>query len=160
MASIPNLNTLRTGRGGPRLRGGRRGGGGTSSLEDDGSTEQDNASKDRIIQQTDYDASSSRLSALELDYLTDPYAKAFLKPGEQIPRRYPIINRGTYVRSTAIDTLVLRFLQAEPGTRKQIISLGAGSDTRLLRLVGDHAGKVGVVYHELDFETNILLACR
>jgi [phosphatase 2A protein]-leucine-carboxy methyltransferase len=155
MASIPNLNTLRTGRGGPRLRGGRRGGGGTSSLEDDGSTEQDNASKDRIIQQTDYDASSSRLSALELDYLTDPYAKAFLKPGEQIPRRYPIINRGTYVRSTAIDTLVLRFLQAEPGTRKQIISLGAGSDTRLLRLVGDHAGKVGVVYHELDFETNV-----
>ena len=155
MASIPNLNTLRTGRVGPRLRGGRRGGRGASSFGDDTSTEQDNSSKDRIIQQTDYDASTSRLSALELGYLTDPYAKAFLKSGEQIPRRYPIINRGTYVRSTAIDTLVLRFLQAEPGTRKQIISLGAGSDTRLLRLVGDHAGKAGVVYHELDFETNV-----
>lgn len=155
MASIPNLNTLRTGRAGPRLRGGRRGGTGTSSLGEDGSSEPGNSSKDRIIQQTDYDASSSRLSALELGYLTDPYAKAFLKPGEQIPRRYPIINRGTYVRSTAIDALVLRFLQAEPGTRKQIISLGAGSDTRLLRLVGDHAGEAGVVYHELDFETNV-----
>jgi len=155
MASIPTLNTLRTGRGGPRLRGGRRGGGGISSFGDDASIEQDNSSKDRIIQQTDYDASTSRLSALELGYLEDPYAKAFLKPGEQIPRRYPIINRGTYVRSTAIDTLVLRFLQAEPGTRKQIISLGAGSDTRLLRLVGDHAGEAGVVYHELDFETNV-----
>lgn len=155
MASIPNLNTLRTGRGGPRLRGGRRGGRGISSFGDDASTEQDNSSKDRIIQQTDYDASTSRLSALELGYLVDPYAKAFLKPGEHIPRRYPIINRGTYVRSTAIDTLVLRFLKAEPGTRKQIISLGAGSDTRLLRLVGDHAGDAGVVYHELDFETNV-----
>lgn len=155
MASIPNLNTLRTGRGGPRLRGGKRGGRGTSSIGDDGSTEPDTSSKDRIIQQTDYDASSSRLSALELGYLTDPYAKAFLKPGEQIPRRYPIINRGTYVRSTAIDTLVLRFLQAEPATRKQIISLGAGSDTRLLRLVGDNVGASGVVYHELDFETNV-----
>lgn len=155
MASIPNLNTLRTGRGGLRLRGGRRGGRGISSFGDDASTEQDNSSKDRIIQQTDYDASTSRLSALELGYLVDPYAKAFLKPGEQIPRRYPIINRGTYVRSTAIDTLVLRFLQAEPGTRKQLISLGAGSDTRLLRLIGDHAGDAGVVYHELDFETNV-----
>jgi len=155
MASIPNLNTLRTGRGGPRLRGGRRGGRGSSACADDGSTEPDNAAKDRAIQQTDYDASSSRLSALELGYLTDPYAKAFLNPGEQIPRRYPIINRGTYVRSTAIDKLVLRFLQAEPQTRKQIISLGAGSDTRLLRLVGDHAGALGVVYHELDFESNV-----
>jgi [phosphatase 2A protein]-leucine-carboxy methyltransferase len=155
MASIPNLNTLRTARGGPRSRGGRRGGRGASSLGDDGSTEQDTFSKDRIIQQTDYDASSSRLSALELGYLTDPYAKVFLKPGEQIPRRYPIINRGTYVRSTAIDTLVLNFLRAEPGTRKQIISLGAGSDTRLLRLVGDNVGASGVVYHELDFETNV-----
>lgn len=155
MASIPNLNTLRTGRGGPRLRGGRRGGRGTSSFADDGSTEPDNASKDRIIQQTDYDASSSRLSALELGYLTDQYAKAFLKPGEQIARRYPIINRGTYVRSTAIDKLVLHFLQAEPASRKQIVSLGAGSDTRLLRLVGDHVGEGGIVYHELDFETNV-----
>jgi [phosphatase 2A protein]-leucine-carboxy methyltransferase len=155
MASIPNLNTLRTARGGPRLRGGRRGGRGTSSIDDDGTSELDTSSKDRVIQQTDYDASSSRLSALELGYLTDTYAKAFLKPGEQIPRRYPIINRGTYVRSTAIDTLVLRFLQTEPDTRKQIISLGAGSDTRLLRLVGDNAGASGVVYHELDFETNV-----
>jgi [phosphatase 2A protein]-leucine-carboxy methyltransferase len=153
--NIPNLNTLRTGRGGPRLRGSRRGGRGASSYADDGSTEPDTASKDRIIQQTDYDASSSRLSALELGYLTDPYARAFLKPGEQIPRRYPIINRGTYVRSTAIDKLVLRFLQAAPESRKQIISLGAGSDTRLLRLVGDHSGANGVVYHELDFESNV-----
>lgn len=155
MASIPNLNTLRTGRGGPRLRGSRRGGRGSPSTAGDGTDEDATSSKDRIIQQTDYDASSSRLSALELGYLSDPYAKAFLKPGEQIPRRYPIINRGTYVRSTAIDKLVLHFLQSEPGTRKQIISLGAGSDTRFLRLVGEHAGASGVVYHELDFETNI-----
>lgn len=156
MASIPNLNTLRTGRGGPRLRGSRRGGRGGLLTTADGTDENDSSSsKDRIIQQTDYDASSSRLSALELGYLTDPYAKAFLKSGEQIPRRYPIINRGTYVRSTAIDKLVLRFLQAEPEARKQIISLGAGSDTRFLRLVGEHAGAPGVVYHELDFETNI-----
>lgn len=155
MASIPNLNTLRTGRGGPRIRGSRRGGRGASSLGDDGSATSDQASKDRIIQQTDYDASSSRLSALELEYLSDPYAKEFLKPGEQIPRRYPIINRGTFVRSTAIDKLVLQFLQAEPSVRKQIVSLGAGSDTRFFRLIGDHIGASGVVYHELDFESNI-----
>lgn len=104
------------------------------------------------MQQTDGDASSSRLSAVALGYLDDAYAREFLQPGEQIPRRYPIINRGTYVRSTAIDQLVKRFLQAEPTGRRQIISLGAGSDTRCLRLCRN-AGDI--LYHELDFETNV-----
>ena len=152
-SSIPNLNTLRTGRRGTRLRGRRGGPGGPS--EDDGSIpsdEQAEQARDRIIQQTDGDASSSRMSAVTLGYLDDPYAKRLYQLSEEVPRRYPIINRGTYVRTKAIDRLVTRFLDANPNQRKQIISLGAGSDTRFFRLC---AGKHSVVYHELDFEENV-----
>jgi [phosphatase 2A protein]-leucine-carboxy methyltransferase len=153
MASIPNLNTLRTGRkGGPRLRGrgGRPGPAGNDVSEADLE-----AGRDRIIQQTDHDATSSRLSAVSLGYVQDPYARDFLKAGEEIPKRYPIINRGTYVRTTAIDLLVKRFIQSDPGQRKQIICLGAGSDTRFWRL-HDQDLKSPVDYHEIDFETNVV----
>lgn len=152
MASIPNLNTLRAGRGGPRLRG-RRGGHATSGHDALVSLE-DAQANDKIVQQTDHDASSSRLSAIELGYLKDEYAPEIAQPGEQPPRRYPIINRGTYVRTTAIDRLVSRFLHAETPGPKQIVSLGAGSDTRFFRLCGQH-GTGHVVYHELDFEHNV-----
>ncbi|USW56222.1 Putative methyltransferase Ppm1/Ppm2/Tcmp, S-adenosyl-L-methionine-dependent methyltransferase [Septoria linicola] len=153
MASIPNLNTLRTGRRGTRLRG-RRGGPGTSATDDGSITsdEQAEQARDKIIQQTDGDASSSRMSAVTLGYLDDPFARQLYQLGDELPRRYPIINRGTYVRTKAIDRLVTRFLEANPAQQKQIISLGAGSDTRFFRLC---AGKHNVVYHELDFEDNV-----
>ncbi|QIW96316.1 hypothetical protein AMS68_001834 [Peltaster fructicola] len=146
MSSIPNLNTLRRGRGGPRLRG-RRGGG----TEGHNAEPSEAGSLDKIIQRTDNDASSSRLSAVELGYLQDEYARNLTTPGEAAPRRYPLINRGTYVRTEALDRLVFHFLRST-STRRQVISLGAGSDTRYFRLLADFKD---VVYHELDFETNI-----
>ncbi|KAK8206624.1 carboxy methyl transferase for protein phosphatase 2A [Zalaria obscura] len=143
---IPNLNTLR---GRTRLRGGLRGRGrGGFGPEDPQSEEDQDAARDKIIQQTDNDASSSRMSAVALGYLDDEYARAFIQG--QIPRRYPIINRGTYVRTTAIDRLVDNFLCQEPSARKQIISLGAGSDTRFFR----RKDVKNVVYHEIDFPSN------
>jgi len=48
--------------------------------------------KDRVVQQTDQDASQSRLSAVEAGYLEDPFARLFVT-GE-VQRRYPLINRG------------------------------------------------------------------
>jgi [phosphatase 2A protein]-leucine-carboxy methyltransferase len=131
---------VRGGRG--RGRGGRFG-----SSSDSPST----ASKDRIVQQTDSDASLSRMSAVLLGYLEDPFAEHFAQ-GE-IPKRYPIINRGTYVRTTAIDELVNRFLETDKHKPKQIISLGAGSDTRYFRLVSKDQS-LKLIYHELDFATN------
>lgn len=59
--------------------------------------------QDRIVQQTDQDASVSRLSAVELGYLEDPFAELFVvNAGQQqqqgtgttTTRRFPIINRG------------------------------------------------------------------
>lgn len=92
------------------------------------------------------------MSAVSLGYLEDEYAKLFWLPGQEIPKRYPIINRGTYVRTKAIDRLVTSFLETHTNPRKQIVSLGAGSDTRFFRLC---AGKYKVRYHELDFEKNV-----
>ncbi|KAJ5879710.1 Leucine carboxyl methyltransferase eukaryotic [Penicillium solitum] len=111
--------------------------------------------KNRIVQGTDNDASVSRLSAVELGYLEDAYAAA-LTPVGAATRRLPIINRGTYARTTAIDQLVARFLgpsSAENTHKKQIISLGAGSDTRVFRLLSSRQTP-DFVYHELDFAVN------
>ena len=45
------------------------------------------------------------------------------------------------------------FLQAEPNVRKQVISLGAGSDTRYFRMCA-RQDPPDVLYHELDFVEN------
>jgi len=89
------------------------------------------------------------MSAVALGYLTNPYARTFTQG--QIAKRYPIINRGTYVRTTAIDHLVNTFLSTDPATKKQIISLGAGSDTRFFRLPETDPRPL---YHEIDFGSN------
>ena len=60
---------------------------------------------------------------------------------------------GTYVRTTGIDHIVDIFLSSAGEGRKQIISLGAGSDTRYFRLKQKRR-KLDLVYHEFDFEAN------
>ncbi|KAL9095381.1 MAG: hypothetical protein Q9165_002252 [Trypethelium subeluteriae] len=146
--NIPNLNTLKTGRGrGSGLRGRA-----LRLNQSDSDGEASKEAKDAVIQNTDQDAAQSRLSAVELGYLDDPFAKSFVQ-GPTV-RRYPIINRGTYVRTTAIDHLIQRFLSASPSSQKQIVSLGAGTDTRYFRLVRDNPSLRSIlVYHELDFPT-------
>lgn len=151
--SIPPLSTFRGERRGPRLRRGERSG---SKIHDAASGEDAGSQRDQVVQQTDHDASSSRMSAIALGYLDDPFTQAFLPPGEQVVKRYPIINRGTYVRTKAVDQLATRFLESKPETKKQIVSLGAGSDTRFFRFWANSIfGHAGVEYHELDFETNV-----
>jgi [phosphatase 2A protein]-leucine-carboxy methyltransferase len=60
---------------------------------------------------------------------------------------------GTYVRTRAIDRLVTSFLSSKTDKVKQIISLGAGKDTRYFRLVKE-LKSARFIYHELDFTTN------
>ncbi|KAL2363812.1 hypothetical protein RJZ56_003283 [Blastomyces dermatitidis] len=180
---IPNLNTLRRGAGRGRLRG--RGINEPTTSDAEGTV-----AKDKIIQQTDNDASVSRLSAVDLGYLHDPFVQVLVNGGGIGSRRYPIINRGippilhlnlclnfsthfwalsnwlrntlltllfvgTYVRTTALDSLVYRFLNTNKTSprKRQIISLGAGSDTRVFQLLSKHPS-LDLVYHELDFPTN------
>jgi len=85
---IPNLLSLR---GGAR-RGGRGRGNVSSSLH---STERRPPQSDLDVQATDSDAAVSRLSAVDLGYLDDEFAGAFVNDGRRV-RRMPVINRGMY----------------------------------------------------------------
>ncbi|KAL8371886.1 hypothetical protein RB595_001611 [Gaeumannomyces hyphopodioides] len=152
-SSIPNLLSLRGARGGARGRAQRRGGGGGGG----GPSAARGAGHDATIQGTDTDAAVSRLSAVELGYLQDPFAQYFVQQAGPGPstRRLPIINRGTYTRTSGLDTFIDRFVAAPEGAderpqERQIVSLGAGTDTRSLRLLS-RPGVSGIVYHEIDF---------
>lgn len=112
---IPNLNTLRSGRGG-RGRGRALG---SSDGPPAVSPEEEEYANDRIVQQTDQDASISRLSAVEVGYLDDPFAEVFASSKGQ--RRFPIINRGKKGSSaTAVSILIP--LKAPMCVRKRLTS--------------------------------------
>lgn len=82
--SLPNLLHSR-GRGGRPLRRGRGGASSSAAVH-----------PDEIVQRTDTDAAVSRLSAVELGYLDDPYARFFAQSSGPGDRRLPIINRGEW----------------------------------------------------------------
>jgi [phosphatase 2A protein]-leucine-carboxy methyltransferase len=84
---IPDLNTLRRGAGRGRGRG--RG----SPADAAAGQNVPHIDKDKIIQRTDFDAATSRLSAVECGYLDDPFARLIL-PGGHAERRLPLMNRG------------------------------------------------------------------
>lgn len=128
----------------------------------DGETPSDpssTAASDDAVRNTDSDALLSRLSALKLGYLPpEPFTQEFwassqshtaqqqrapgpsgssfprLHQPDAAARRSPLINIGTYLRCTAIDAEVETFLKQGDGP-KQIVSIGAGSDSRYWRIV-------------------------
>lgn len=111
--------------------------------------------QDQATRSTDSDAHISRLSAINAGYLPkDPFSNLFSVQNHPQPqseptsssnhqnpsiishqnhKRPPLINIGTYLRSTALDDIVNSFLSNGEG-KKQIVSLGAGSDSRFWRL--------------------------
>lgn len=96
-SSIPNLLSLRGHRGG--ARGGRGRGHGPASA----------TSSDAVILNTDNDAAVSRLSAVDIGYLDDTYARYFVRGTDgPPPRRLPIINRGKPVLETPLALQLLR----------------------------------------------------
>ena len=88
------------------------------------------------VRQTDSDAAIARLSAVKLGYLQDPFIRFFVQRPHLQPSRPPLINIGTYVRSEAIDRLVNEWLELSSvdGKKCQVVSMGAGSDTRFWRI--------------------------
>ncbi|CAN3368115.1 leucine carboxyl methyltransferase 1 [Diutina catenulata] len=132
------------------------------------------AKQDKVVRQTDLDALSSRHSASERGYfsLPDYYGEDLIRSyqhnlqfttgytamsaGRTVraafgDRKLPIINRGTFLRTRAIDEVVDRFINYHNGTC-QVISLGGGSDTRGFRLLAEHCN---VIYHEIDFPDSV-----
>ncbi|KLO13678.1 leucine carboxyl methyltransferase [Schizopora paradoxa] len=108
---------------------------------------------DAPIRATDSDASLARLSAVKKGYLTDPFIAHFVPRAQSQPSRPPLINIGTTIRSESIDDLVESWMKLciLEGLKCQIVSLGAGSDTRFWRIAtGSHKDLV-VKYIEADF---------
>ncbi|WFD23111.1 [phosphatase 2A protein]-leucine-carboxy methyltransferase [Malassezia equina] len=113
------------------------------------------------VRETDSDALVSRMHACEAGYLPlDEYAPLFLKPGHPHARRPPLISIGTYLRVQEVDRYVDTFLRTGSLTgthptqeRVQIVSLGAGSDTRFWRM----AARTPTLhrYVELDFPESV-----
>lgn len=91
---------------------------------------------DGPVRQTDSDAAIARLSAVKLGYLQDPFIRFLVQRPQLQPPRPPLINIGTYVRSEAIDGLVNGWLEISSleGKKCQVVSMGAGSDTRFWRI--------------------------
>jgi len=91
---------------------------------------------DAPIRLTDTDAALARLSAVQKGYLQDQFVKPMVPRAALQPPRPPLINVGTFVRSTAIDNLVNGWLELAENVEQscQIVSLGAGSDTRFWRI--------------------------
>ncbi|KAL1935866.1 hypothetical protein VTP01DRAFT_5006 [Rhizomucor pusillus] len=111
------------------------------------------SSQDEVIRGTNDDATVSRLSAVQLGYMQDPFVQYFVK---RPVRRSPIINRGSYIRSRALDALVTQFLSMPTSCKKkQIVSLGAGYDTRYFLIKSGHHGaqldEQIMRYFEIDF---------
>lgn len=129
--------------------------------------------KDKLIRATDLDALSCRLSSNSKGYFSpaDKYIPDLLKSYEENLRycegytqlsagrtlrtafgepKFPLINRGTYFRTEAIDKVVLSFVSSFP--KSQIVSLGGGSDTRCFRTL-EHSENV--TYLEVDFPDSV-----
>ncbi|KZS87292.1 leucine carboxyl methyltransferase [Sistotremastrum niveocremeum HHB9708] len=112
-----------------------------------------NRDADAAIRSTDTDASQSRLSAVRRDYLKDPFIHLLVPRAHSAPPRPPLINIGTYVRAEAIDKLVYRWLnlRVTDNRKKQVVSLGAGSDTRFWRIASSSCKERLARYVEIDF---------
>lgn len=114
---------------------------------------------DEATRSTDLDALLSRASAASNGLLADPFLVHFLPKIHKRapPARPPLINIGTHARTYSIDYLVHQFLDSPAAKGKQVLSLGAGSDTRYWRFRTEHeqAGKdwksTCAKWVELDF---------
>jgi [phosphatase 2A protein]-leucine-carboxy methyltransferase len=87
---IPKLKSLR--RGGLRSRGNVHGSTGGHAASPGGRL----IKQDAIVQNTDNDAATSRLSAVDAGYLDDPFAKELSAP-ESFQKRLPLMNRGRII---------------------------------------------------------------
>ena len=95
---------------------------------------------------TNDEATVSRLSAATAGYLADPYVALFVRSPK---RRPPLINRGTYARTSVVRGAIARFVA---GGGEQVVSLGAGFDTAFFCLAAEEGAlRESTRFFELDF---------
>lgn len=99
----------------------------------------------RAIQKTDDDAAEAKLAAVSKKYYEDEYLPFFCK---KHALKLPLINIGTYCRVKGLEILIEEFLASNKDRSCQIVSVGAGSDTRPLHLLPRYPK---LKYVEIDF---------
>lgn len=126
--------------------------------------------QDKLVRATDIDALSCKFWANKKGYFSpqDPFLQPLvdsynsnlrfcegyttmssdrtLRSAFNVPK-FPLINRGTYLRTYAIDLITERFIEENNG-KCQIVALGGGSDTRSFRILKKYEQ---VSYVEVDF---------
>ncbi|QLQ78314.1 hypothetical protein HG537_0A05610 [Torulaspora globosa] len=134
---------------------------------------------ERIVQQTDYDALSCRISAISKGYLPSPSLqiercqydgyreihmeylrvlkgvsmKIYSKVYQVAKTSFPVMNYGTYLRTVAIDLALDEFLKRVGDGRKvQVVNLGCGSDLRMIPLLRNLSD---LFYVDVDYERSI-----
>ncbi|XP_050340470.1 LOW QUALITY PROTEIN: uncharacterized protein LOC126766804 [Bactrocera neohumeralis] len=102
------------------------------------------------LQKTAHDACSRKVHCVGKKYLDDPFVSFFARDSTIV--NSPLMNRGTWLRTTAIEKSVQSFAELAKGAPIQIISFGAGVDTLYFRLKKDRKAEVLLSkYVELDF---------
>lgn len=86
------------------------------------------------VGRTSEDAARGKLAAVSAGYYSDSFARAFVPEGLAGRSPGPLLNRGHYARVAAVGSICEQFLSAVPLDEAQIISLGAGFDTRFWQL--------------------------
>ncbi|KYN95991.1 putative leucine carboxyl methyltransferase [Plasmodium gaboni] len=104
-----------------------------------------NSSKHNV-QNTTYEAASSKLSAVQLGYYDDPFLKHFVK---KIETRSPLINRGYYARVAALRLYIELFFKSIDNKQNiQVVNIGSGLDTTFFWINQKYHD---VKYYEIDF---------
>jgi len=103
-------------------------------------------SAEDAVRGTNDSAVESRCSAVNLGYFKDDYVKFFTRRTNE--RRPPIINRGSYARYMGFEIFIKKFLEAGD-MKKQIVVLGAGSDTKYFNLKQEN--KQPYKFFEIDY---------
>jgi [phosphatase 2A protein]-leucine-carboxy methyltransferase len=148
---LPRGRNVGSGGGSERREGDHQLSASSSSSSSSSSSYANTRIADTAIRLTDNDAVGSRIAAIQHHYLDADRYTHLLGPTNPPAPRPPIINIGTYLRCRAIDSLVADFLDQGP-EQKQIVSLGAGSDSRYWRLRDDARTKERIRHYvELDF---------
>ena len=93
-------------------------------------------------------AARGKQSVSRFGYSVDRYVSHFSgRDADEQPTLGAMINRGQYARVAAIDSVLEQFLAAA-GSEAQVVSLGAGFDTRFWQLAA--LGRAPRLYVELD----------
>jgi O-methyltransferase involved in polyketide biosynthesis len=103
---------------------------------------------DEKVRNTNDEATLCKYTLVQRKYIEDPFVQLFLQNQSQIPRIAPLINRGYFARVYSINRLLNDFVAMNSSTCCQIVSIGAGYDTRVWQLLSNNSN---IRYIEIDF---------